>query len=572
MQLHDFALSKGLLDKMPDFGRQLRETTERFLSLARDASDDEAKDGESKAGSGSPTEHRPSNDRPHRDSPGRTNSAEPAEAVPPPEPDTGTEENPKTLYGGLMLSYEPPPTQVAFTPSIPTTSTRTTLPTTFAHSPTPNPYDNPFPIPTLPPPTTYANHETTFGRRLQRYAIEQALLLITMPSPPQQFLARVFGFCLLLESPQTIHRRLRRMLGREAGETLDNWRYPFFHLGGAGTHFEVLGGEGGEVGLRMGNRGTVEVDKPGVTAGFATGPFEVGVGAVRDGGLVDRDMRMVLPGFAGEYFDCDEAEVYLYRRGVVMTPGEDVVTVEVDVGDVEFGRLAGDEDGYGGWGAGRVWKARTVDRYSGSSSSGSGLSPVSSSSGGAMVDMPLLSTQLQDVSGGGWSMDGDAIVDPVLADVFAQQASFVSPTTTGEASTALYSSGSEGGAMLPFGVLVSDGSGNSGYGLTMTQSPNRRRVDVDVMKMMKGMYCRGLHSIVFTDDDLQNCASGRFAWVAVRGSSKLISMLRFGPRYRLTWSKVAGMDLDWERWICSFPFFLFGDITEKPAGVCHRCV
>src|SRR6266699_5557276 len=47
MRLHDFAVSQGLLDRMPEFGEQLRSTTEKFLTLARRSSDDDdAKDDE----------------------------------------------------------------------------------------------------------------------------------------------------------------------------------------------------------------------------------------------------------------------------------------------------------------------------------------------------------------------------------------------------------------------------------------------------------------------------------------------------------------------------------------------
>jgi hypothetical protein len=309
------------------------------------------------------------------------------------------------------------------------------------------------------------------------------------------------------------------MLGRDARQTLHNWQFPFFHLGGAGTHFEALPElrSGEVVGLgnqgtlvRMGNQGTVDVGKPEQTAGFATGPFEAGVNVVRDGGGLGPDMRMVLPGFAGEYFDCDEAEVYLYRRGVVMTPGEDVVTVEVDMDDVEVGG----DDGYGGWGGGRVWKARTVDPFSRSSSgsglspglsAGSGLSPVSNSSGNTLVEMASLSSQVQDMASGGWSMGNGGMADPAPGDVFAQGDPFMATTAAGEASAPLCPSAPGGGGMFPFGDWAVDGGGTSGYGLNTSQNRRRETVDIDVMLLLKGTYfCSPFHAPLLTDTGFQN--------------------------------------------------------------------
>ncbi|KAL2106260.1 hypothetical protein VUR80DRAFT_6993 [Thermomyces stellatus] len=59
------------------------------------------------------------------------------------------------------------------------------------------------------------------------------------------------------------------------------------------------------------------------------GPFREGVEQVRDG-RVDKRMRMLVPGFEGDFFDPDEVEYWLRRRGVYIPPASDFVTAEID--------------------------------------------------------------------------------------------------------------------------------------------------------------------------------------------------------------------------------------------------
>jgi hypothetical protein len=209
----------------------------------------------------------------------------------------------------------------------------------------------------------------------------------------------------------------------------------------------------------MGNQGTQNVLKPGETAGFAAGPFSAEVNAVRDRDLRD-GMRMALPGFAGEYFDCDEAEMYLYQRGVVIPPGSDVVTVDVDVGQLVSYRETG-------------WQVETVDLLGGGSS-GSPSSPGSSLESG-------VSGAQQQHDGGvqSWGVVGPGMVDPSLADVFSQGTNPFMPATTMAGSSSM----GGGGDMLPFGIVGGDMMGSSGYGV---QDPARRRVMLDVARIVKG--------------------------------------------------------------------------------------
>ncbi|SPQ23297.1 19bccc18-3a96-48aa-94f3-c5fd50efb01b [Thermothielavioides terrestris] len=505
MQLHDFAMSIGLLDKTPEFGRQLRKTTERFLSLARDASDDDAKEGELKgSGASNRIGSRSRSDRARSDSPAHAGSNTAATATTT-TPET-VDERPKPTWGGLMVSYEP-----GYTAAIPTSTTTLAQPpvstssfgyevvthptvdnASFPFQPAPGGFNipsglspataspfslSPSPLPStaLPTPHSHAPLESTFGRRLHRYTQERALVLLSMPSPPPALVSRVFGFCLLMESPATIKRRLLRMLGHDAHQSLHNWSYPFFHLGGAGTHFDAESAATAAGGQRFGNQGTRDVLKPGVTAGFGAGPFSAEVNAVRDGKM-DRNMRMALPEFAGEYFDSDETEMYMLQRGVVIPAGADFVPVDVD--ESLFGGGEGDGEGQApAPGQDRDGSpATSASSNSSSSSSSSSRSPTSSSGSGAAAGTAA------------WQN----VVDPSLADVFAQADPFAQVASMPGASSAaaFAATASDGDNMLPFG-LMPDGSGSDGFGMgAAARSPRRRRLVLDVQTFVEAV-CLG---------------------------------------------------------------------------------
>ncbi|KAH6618215.1 hypothetical protein B0J18DRAFT_412620 [Chaetomium sp. MPI-SDFR-AT-0129] len=534
MQLHDFALSSGLLDQVPEFGRQLQQTTEKFLSLAREASDEDVKEGEAKT-----TTSTTPVDRKGGDSQSATSSPSPPVTTQPvgvaSSPGSSANGVPTTLPSGIMVPYT--------AGSQPNFTTATTLPqqgpptTTFPYEILTHPtLDNASfplePFPNLPfsdnlsfsalfppspaPPTSYADLETTFGRRLHRFSLEQALILLDMPNPPESLIARVFGFCLLIESPATIHRRLLRMLGRGQNQSLFNWQFPFYRLGGAGTHFELdldsdctpntssagTNTPGVSTHPLAGNQGTEDVLKPSSTSGFATGPFSAAINSVRDRQL-DIDMRMALPGFAGEYFDCDEAEMYLYRRGVVIPPGSEVVTIEVDVNELEAACIEGEararSNGDGGGGAKNAgggvmeWKAETIgDLDTGSSGSETSWS------------MP------------GGPAPGGGVVDPAL-DVFGSGGDPFMPATSMAGGSL---SGAGTGGILPFGLVASNVMGNTGYQEPRKEprNPTRKRVVVEVMQLVKEMAGRGIclgRTPGFKQSDID-----RALWRAIKTSTE----------------------------------------------------
>ncbi|KAF7551033.1 hypothetical protein G7Z17_g5303 [Cylindrodendrum hubeiense] len=195
----------------------------------------------------------------------------------------------------------------------------------FAHSPFVPP----------PAPSSYAAHEISFGRRLQRTVLEAGLRLAGMDNPPPTRYMAVFSFCLYFESRRDIVRRLSESLQCTAQETLNNWKFAFTNLGGSGLHFPDNEGNGNmpghplaSSGLPIGNHGLPEPFKPCEMTGYSIGPFNREIELTKDM-RVDHRLRMLQPGFEGDFYDADEVEAYMRYLGIVIPPGRDYVDVEI---------------------------------------------------------------------------------------------------------------------------------------------------------------------------------------------------------------------------------------------------
>ncbi|PHH59718.1 hypothetical protein CDD81_2636 [Ophiocordyceps australis] len=190
----------------------------------------------------------------------------------------------------------------------------------------------------LPPPSSYAAHEVTFGRRLQRANCEAGLRLISMENPPARRYAAVFGFCLFFESREAVIERLKLTLSRSQLESLSYWRAPFTNLGGAGTFFmnekTRITSQADGMNLPVGNLGTREFDKQLDGTGFSMGPFGSQVEETRKDRL-DPRLRILLPGFEGDFFDADEVEVYLRKLGITIPRSADFIEADINLGELE---------------------------------------------------------------------------------------------------------------------------------------------------------------------------------------------------------------------------------------------
>ncbi|KAK4175059.1 hypothetical protein QBC36DRAFT_241902 [Triangularia setosa] len=491
LRLSDFATSMGFLDQLPELGHQLRLTTERFLSLAKSTTDGEGNSGQqtSSSSDNSPSRHRSEN------TPADTRISS-----------TTVRETPATqtqLYGGLMVSHEPanqlsnlvPTLSPDFSQPISASAlgyeivTHPTLNNaSFAFQTTPdltflNQFTTPGVHSSLPAPRTYAPHEITFGRRLQRFAIEKALVLISMPDPPENRITRVFGFCLLFETPDSIKRRLARQVARNAQDTLHNWQFPFHHLGGAGTHYDVTTGITTQ---RIGNQGTADVHKPANTSGFATGPFSPEINRIRDSSL-DKNMRIDTPGFGGDLLDPDEVEIYLQERGVIIPSGTDFITADVDPTAFDtpepvsypFKNALGPPEDYS------FFSSPLIAGRSSTTPGCASRSPMPSA-GSSSTTLGDISSQLREIS---WphNMTGGrtTTIDPGLSQRFSQPGSYTI------AAPSMSSHDAELNSLFAFSGVLKNNAG-FGEGLQhqptpLVPSPPRQRVTIDVHRFIKGM-------------------------------------------------------------------------------------
>lgn len=345
-------MNLGVLEQAPGFALELRAATEKILSLAKRSSEDGGQDEQAE----SSAPEQPS----RRTDPENSGSPDVAEDHPARNPTV-------PLWGGYMVGNEAgatmPNVSMALPPSAMMTVTQAplgyeivTVPTfenaSFpfdlnTESPYPNILDQASattpayplsPYSSLPLPQSMAFSEPTFGRRLQRNALELAYRLITMPDPPKHRYAEVFGFCMLFEPIDNIRERLSLALERTASESLNWWQAPFWAAGGSGQHqFQQDNSGSGSGSSRVGNQGTVDQMKYSFPGGqFGLGPFGEKVSETRDR-RIDPRMRIRLPGFEGDFYDPEEVELYLQARGVAIQPGQDYLTAEVDVAAFKHG-------------------------------------------------------------------------------------------------------------------------------------------------------------------------------------------------------------------------------------------
>ena len=326
MRLRDFAVSRGLLDSMPEFGRELRATTEKFSSLAKRSSEGSGRndDAANKASSD-----------PVHDAASRTARIEKTSDSS--ETKTAKKARNDTACVAPGVGDAPPATdyEVVTHP----TAENASFPRVMAADESPQGCPvgvlSPWASSALEPPRTLGHMEITFGRRLQRSTLEQALLVVDSPHAHPDLFKQVFGFCSVFEPRDKIRQRISGQLRATVQETLHYWRFPFLHAGGAGTFLHGWQGADRTLGLgtgrsRVGNQGLPTPHRPPDEVGYSFGPFNADVMSARDK-LLGTGHRINLPGWEGDFFDPDEVEAYLRQRGVSIPPQADYVTVEIDL-------------------------------------------------------------------------------------------------------------------------------------------------------------------------------------------------------------------------------------------------
>lgn len=179
-------------------------------------------------------------------------------------------------------------------------------------------------------PRSYASQEATFGRRYHRAAQEGGFLLASMKHAPPSWYKKVFGFCMHFETREEISSRLGEAVRKSQNSTLNNWRFPFTNIGGAGLFYPDQGFDDNE--SPIGNRFLQnEAYRPSEMSGFSMGPFGPSIEQVRDLRL-NPQLRIIDPEYDGDFFDADEIEICLRGYGVTIPPNKDFVTAYIDMG------------------------------------------------------------------------------------------------------------------------------------------------------------------------------------------------------------------------------------------------
>lgn len=335
------AAVSGLLAREPDFGRQLRLASDKFLTPPRLST----LDGNDKGGENPPDSRTKS---PEADSgssrrpPGRATSDRKGRQRSPPQMTP-----PAQTWGGYIVSHEASPTpepqdlQLGFpTPNLDTgfgpadfqVITRATEDNAcFPHDwndsqqfrvELPQISDlaqSIFPefLQDLPLPKSYSFKEISFARRIQRAALERGFKLVTMRDPPPKRFQDVFGLTLHYNSKEQIAARAKQSISKDS-EPLSDWHAPFVHIGGAGTYYPASSTD------------ISSTQMPKFCTGLSQGPWSPAI-VKTDDELMRDDLRCILPGFEGEFFDSNDVEGYLQGRGIVIPPLADFVTAELDL-------------------------------------------------------------------------------------------------------------------------------------------------------------------------------------------------------------------------------------------------
>ncbi|KAF2091236.1 hypothetical protein K490DRAFT_22261, partial [Saccharata proteae CBS 121410] len=91
--------------------------------------------------------------------------------------------------------------------------------------------------PTISAPFTYSFQETTFARRLQRACIERGFHLLSGADLRPSAYSRVFRLCRHYSTRDELLAQFKLLLQQSVMDPLEFLKSPFLHLGGAGTHY-----------------------------------------------------------------------------------------------------------------------------------------------------------------------------------------------------------------------------------------------------------------------------------------------------------------------------------------------
>ncbi|EXJ91110.1 hypothetical protein A1O1_04217 [Capronia coronata CBS 617.96] len=163
---------------------------------------------------------------------------------------------------------------------------------------------------------TYSFQETTFARRLHRMSLERGFRNLAQPHIDPEYLKHAFRFAFCYSNRKRMLERFQERLKRRAGESLENFNVPFFHIGGAGTHFP-----------RRDNNGNPIYPPNLVHPAQAFGPQPY---MQPETPRTEKSTQEVLDniGFGGQWYDSHDVEEYLKTKGIYLDGQSSFVPVD----------------------------------------------------------------------------------------------------------------------------------------------------------------------------------------------------------------------------------------------------
>jgi hypothetical protein len=331
LEFHDNAIDSGLVLSKPTLAQQLKTTTEEFVSLAKIASIDS--DHEEEAANIAEFEHLNAADSSNNlEYQNFAQSQEPAGDQYPlgyeltfrgnDGSDGEVEELPQymptdTSTSGTLVETNDSLKEWSFLNSYQQLNAEVHVPTFDFEALLPQ-IEKPL---QASAPYTYSFQETTFARRLHRLCLERAFRLLTNPDIDTEYIHRAFRFTFTFSNRRRMLARFQELLKRKAGESLENWNVPFFHVGGAGTHFP-----------RLDEQGRPTYPPNVFSPSKAFGPLSIPTAETpRDEATVDQLLLSI--GFGGIWFDSHDVEGYLRTKGINLDGHSSFV--EIDPSTIE---------------------------------------------------------------------------------------------------------------------------------------------------------------------------------------------------------------------------------------------
>lgn len=148
--------------------------------------------------------------------------------------------------------------------------------------------------------------EPSFARRLKRSCFEYGCRLLADPACDPETLLRVFRLALGTSSRKLILSRLQGALNRASDEIPEAWNLPFFHLGGAGTHYPRRDVHGNPL---------YPPNMHPISEAFGFWTFQSS-----EIPEAERNLGRLLNafGFDGEWFDSHDVEGFLREKGIFL--------------------------------------------------------------------------------------------------------------------------------------------------------------------------------------------------------------------------------------------------------------